>query len=219
MIQKDVQTVASDEMLFNMECGNFSDVSSVQTRYDRDLDANSDTEGQLLEKMISGRYLGEIVRLTVAHQASAEQKFRGWTRDGSVFREPYGFTTEHLSDIAYDTSPELTATGILLHGMGVTNASEDDRKSLRELCLSVGRRSARLVAMSIVATATYVDPDLEREHLVAADGSLFRGYPGYEVEVEHGISELLGEWEDMVQVAYVRDGSGLGAAVLAAMSV
>ncbi len=219
MILKDVPAVASDEMLFNMECGNFSDVSAIQTRYDRELDADSDTEGQLLEKMISGRYLGEIVRLTVAHQASAGQSFLDWTREGSVFREPYEFTTEHLSDIAYDTSPELTATGILLHGMGVTDANEDDRRSLRELCLSVGRRSARLVAMSIVATATYVDPDLEREHLVAADGSLFRGYPGYEVEVEHGISELLGEWEDMVQVAYVRDGSGLGAAVLAAMSV
>lgn len=220
MIGKDVPTDdVSGEMLFNMECGNFSTVEAVQTRYDRDLDADSDTDGQLLEKMISGRYLGEVVRLAVVHQASSGQRFRGWAREGSAFSEPYEFTTEHLSDIAYDTSPELTATGILLHGMGVTDANEDDRRSLRNLCLSVGRRSARLVAMSIVATATYVDPDLEREHLVAADGSLFRGYPGYEVEVERGISELLGDRDDRVQVAYVRDGSGLGAAVLAAMSV
>lgn len=220
MILKDVPTDdASGEMLFNMECGNFSNVQSVQSRHDLKLDAESDTEGQLLEKMISGRYLGEIVRLAVAHLAERGEGFLGWLRQRSVFREPYSFSTEYISDIAYDTSPELTATGILLHGLGVTESTEDDRRNLRELCLGVGRRSARLVAMSIVATATYVDPDLEREHLVAADGSLFRGFPGYEVDVEFGISELLGNQADRVQVAYVRDGSGLGAAVLAAMSV
>ena len=219
LIHKAIPADSGIEMIFNMECGNFSGVTSVQTQFDRLLDADSDTDGQLLEKMISGRYLGEIVRLAVAHHASAGQRFQNWTREGSIFRDPYGFTTEHLSDIAYDTSPELTATGILLHGLGVTDANEDDRRSLRRICLNVGRRSARLVAMSIVATATYIDPDLEREHLVAADGSLFRGYPGYEVEVERGIAELLGDRDDRVQVAYVREGSGLGAAVLAAMSV
>ena len=219
MILKDVQADVSEEMLFNMECGNFSAVKPVQTQHDLKLDSESDTEGQLLEKMISGRYLGEIVRLTVAQLAHRGDGFLGWLNNDSVFREPYAFTTEYTSDIAYDTSPELTATGILLHGLGVADATEDDRRSLRDICLSVGRRSARLVAMSIVATATYVDPDLERDHLVAADGSLFRGFPGYEVEVERGISELLGDREDRVQVAYVRDGSGLGAAVLAAMSI
>ena len=178
MILKDVPTDdASGEMLFNMECGNFSNVQSVQSRHDLKLDAESDTEGQLLEKMISGRYLGEIVRLTVAHLAERGEGFLGWLRQRSVFREPYSFSTEYISDIAYDTSPELTATGILLHGLGVTESTEDDRRNLRELCLGVGRRSARLVAMSIVATATYVDSDLEREHLVAADGSLVPRIP------------------------------------------
>ena len=218
MIHKDVLTDhVSGEMLFNMECGNFSAIKSVQTRYDHELDAASDTEGQLLEKMISGRYLGETVRLTVARLASGGDGFAGWLSGISVFREPYAFTTEHLSDIAYDTSADLAATRFLLHGMGVTDATKDDLQRLREICISVGTRSARLVAMSIVATATYVDPDLTKEHLVAADGSLFRGYPGYQAEVERGIADLLGDRADRVRVAYVRDGSGIGAAVLAAM--
>ena len=207
----------SGEMLFNMECGNFSEVMSVQTRYDRELDDESDTEGQLLEKMISGRYLGETVRLAVAHMAGDGEGFDGWLRGTSVFSEPYAFGTEHLSDVAYDTSADLAATRFLLHGMGVTDAADSDLRRLREICISVGTRSARLVAMSIVATATYVDPDLSREHLVAADGSLFRGYPGYQAEVERGIADLLGDRADQVRVAYVRDGSGIGAAVLAAM--
>ena len=218
MIFKDIPGGGGGEMLFNMECGNFSGVRSVQTQYDRKLDAESDTEGQLLEKMISGRYLGEIVRLTVAHLASSGQGFDDWTAGSSVFQEPHTFTTEHVSDIAHDTSTDLVATKMLLYELGVPEASEDDRRRLREICVSVGTRSARLVAMAIVATATYVDPELDREHLVAADGSLFRGYPGYQVEVERGIAALLGDRADRVQLAYLRDGSGIGAAVLAAMS-
>ena len=62
LIQKDIPEGSAGEMIFNMECGNFFGVRSVQTKFDRRLDAESDTEGQLLEKMISGRYLGEIVR-------------------------------------------------------------------------------------------------------------------------------------------------------------
>ncbi len=220
MIQKDIPASGgyAGEMLFNMECGNFSEVKSVQTRTDRNLDAESGTEGQLLEKMISGRYLGEIARLTVEHRSSQGEGFRGWLGGSSVFGEPYAFTTEHVSDIAHDTSPDLAATGILLHGLGVRDAAEDDRRRLREVCLDVVKRSARLVAMAIVATATYVDPKLEREHLAAADGSLFRGYPSYQVEVERGIADFLGDREGQVRVAYVRNGSGIGAAVLAAMA-
>ena len=219
MISKDVLGSGdADGMLFNMECGNFSEVRSVQTRHDRALDAESDTDGQLLEKMISGRYLGEIVRLAVSHRSAQGEGFSGWLGESSIFRESYAFTTEYVSDIAHDTSPDLAAAGMLLHELGVPEATEDDRRRLREICISVGRRSARLVAMAIVATATYVDPELEREHLVAADGSLFRGFPSYEVEVERGIADMLGDRADRVEVAYLRDGSGIGAAVLAAMS-
>ena len=62
MIYKEVPAGGhdSEEMLFNMECGNFSG-SGVGPDCDTiaSLHAESDTEGQLLEKMISGRYLGE----------------------------------------------------------------------------------------------------------------------------------------------------------------
>ena len=219
MISKDIPGGGdADEMLFNMECGNFSGVNSVQTQHDRKLDAESDTDGQLLEKMISGRYLGEIVRLAVSHRSSRGEAFSGWLGESSMFRESYAFTTEYVSDIAHDTSPDLAATGMVLHELGVPEATEDDRRRLREICVSVGRRSARLVAMAMVSTATYVDPELQREHLVAADGSLFRGFPSYEVEVESGIADMLGDRANRVEVAYLRDGSSIGAAVLAAMS-
>ena len=49
-----------------------------------------------------------------------------------------------------------------------------------------------IVASTIAATATYVDPNLDNDHIVAADGSVIRGYPGYQAEVQRGLQDILG---------------------------
>ena len=218
LIGRDIPGVGERETLFNMECGNFDGVRSIQTEIDRRLDAESDTEGQLLEKMISGRYLGEIVRLTVMDISERGGRFRGWLREGSELAEPYRFTSEMMSDIADDASSDLTATAMLLRRLGVGETPLEDRRRLRGLCVATARRSARLVAMAIAATASCVDANLEREHVAAVDGSLFRGCPGYQLEVKRGIADALGERAGQIEVVYARDGSGLGAGVVAALA-
>ena len=206
------------EMIFNMECGNFDGVVSIQTDADRGLDAESDTSGQLMEKMIAGRYLGEVARLRVVEVASKGEGFEGWLDDSGDFAAPYSFTTEQLSDIIFDDSQNLTATAMELGRLGVAVTILDERRHFREICISVARRSARIVGESIAATATYIDPGLKNEHMVAVDGSVFRGIPGYRVEVERGLARTLGESADRIKVCYLRDGSGLGAAVVAAVA-
>ena len=206
------------EMVINMECGNFDGVRSIQTAYDRRLDAESDSDGQLLEKMVSGRYLGEIVRLTMLDLASTGRGFGSWLDGSSGFNTPYAFTTEHISDIAFDDSEDLTGTAMLLRSLGVSDSTLDDRRRLREIGAAVAHRSARLVASAIAATATYIDPNLENDHIVAADGSVIRGYPGYQAEVQSGLRDILGPRADRIRLIYLRDGSGLGAAVVAAVA-
>lgn len=219
-IGRNVETPAGNpnEMLINMECGNFDGVRSIQTEYDRQLDAGSDTDGQMIEKMISGRYIGEIVRLQVADLDGRGDAFAGWCSEASAFGVPYAFTTEHLSDILYDSSKGLTSVGMVLSQLGVPDTNLRDRRRLYHICSSVAVRSAWLVAVSIVATARYIDPDLAGEHLVAVDGSVFRGIPGYQAQVEGAISAILGDRVDRIGVSYLRDGSGLGAAVVAAVA-
>ena len=207
-----------DEMIFNMECGNFDGVDSMQTDVDRRLDAESGTSGQLMEKMIAGRYLGEVVRLRVSEAASRGEGSDGWLKKDGGFAVPYAFTTENLSDIAFDDSEDLTATMMQLGRLGVSNTTAVDRRLLREICVSVAQRSARVVAASIAATATCIDPLLENDHIVAADGSVFRGIPGYQAEIQRGLQDILGKGAERVQVCYLRDGSGLGAAVVAAVA-
>ena len=213
-----VPTGDRNEMVFNMECGNFDGVAPVQTEVDRLLDSESDTEGQLIEKMIAGRYLGEVARLRVLEVAARGAGFEGWLDGECGLTIPYSFTTEYLSDIAFDESEGLTATAMLLGRLGVSDTRVDDRRLLRDICVLVARRSARMVAMSIAATATYIDPSLDNEHIVAADGSVFRGMPGYQREIERGLEDILGDGAERVQVCYLRDGSGLGAAVVAAVA-
>ena len=208
-----------DEMMFNMESGNFEGVTSVQTDYDRTLDERSGTEGQLLEKMVSGLYLGELVRRVVGDLSSRGERFLDWTGPRSAFRVAYLFTTEHLSDIAYDSSTGLNSTGMLLRRLGVPESTLPERRLLRRICRLVADRSARLVAMGIAATALHIDPELKATHVVAADGSLFRMYPGYQAEVERGLREMLGNvGANRVQLSYVRDGPGIGAAIIAAVA-
>ena len=216
-----------DEMLFNMESGNFEGVRRVQTPYDRMLDDQSGTEGQLLEKMVSGRYLGELVRLAVCDLSSPlsspldseKTRFSDWTGTQSALRVPYGFTTEHLSDVAYDSSNGLSSAGMLLSALGVSASTLFERRLLRRLCRLVADRSARLVAMGLAATALYIDPGLKATHVVAADGSLFRLAPGYQAAVERGLREILGNMgANRVQLAYLRDGPGVGAAIIAAVA-
>ena len=208
----------SDEMIFNMECGNFDGVDSIRTDADRRLDEESGADGQLMEKMIAGRYLGEVARLRVAEVAARGDGFESWMTGDSDFNTPYAFTTERLSDIIFDQSERLDAAAMLLGGLGTPGASLRDRRTLRDICVSVARRSARVVAAGIAATATYIDPRLEDEHIVAADGSVFRGIPGYLAEVERGLEDILGDRAARVRVCYLRDGSGIGAAVVAAVA-
>ena len=106
---------------------------------------------------------------------------------------------------------------MLLRSLGAGDTTLEDRHRLRDLCLSTARRSARLVALAIHATAAYDDPNLEREHLATADGSLFRGYPNYQREVETTLSQLAPQSaKGAIRVAYLRESSGVGAAILAA---
>ena len=178
-----------DEMIFNMECGNFDGVGAIQADADMKLDAESDTEGQRMEKMIAGRYLGEVARLRVCEIADRGEGFEGWLAGARGLNVPYAFATENLSDVAFDESrraysdrhPVGTAWRVWRYrrrqGVFFERFASRSRDGRRESW----RRALRL-------TATYIDPDLDDEHIVAADGSVFRGMPGYQAELRRGVA-------------------------------
>lgn len=178
-------------MIINIESGNFNGVPC--TRYDSQLDAASDKPGsQLLEKMVAGRYLGEIVRLA-ANDAIG------------LTLPPLSFTAERLAAVlsgAFD--------GIL------TELELTKKQQLAEISRLVVERSARLAAATYAGVLRHIDSEVRREHIIAVDGSLFEKMPGYSAAMNRALGEVLGSKSHQVKVSLTKDGSGAGAAIAAA---
>ncbi|HEU4439708.1 MAG TPA: hypothetical protein VFT36_10690 [Methylomirabilota bacterium] len=203
----------------NLESGNFDGVAAIETRYDAALDrelADPKPGAQRLEKMVSGRYLGELLRRVVAEAAGSGTAFGGLA--GSAFDTLFAVDSAHLSRIAADGTPDLDGVGALLRELGAT-AGREERRALRELSGAIVGRAARLVAATLLGTLRFVDPALAEGRTIAVDGSLWGGYPGFEALVRETFVELIGrERAQRIETVFAKDSTGTGAAVIAAVS-
>jgi len=186
---------AGDEVILNLEWGAFPDLP--RNRYDELLDQQSPNPGQqIMEKMVSGLYLGELVRLILTDLS--RQGTSSIARPHLPLRRPYALTAKHLSRLMDDPTP--------------------GREELKSLIEAVTVRSARIVAAGIVAVLTHQDPLWQQHHTVAIDGALFTGFPGYSETLRATIPTLLPASEGQVSIVATPDGSGIGAAIAAAMA-
>jgi hexokinase len=202
-------------MIVNMESGNFN-AALPRNRFDDLLDRQSENPGfQAEEKMVSGKYLGELVRLVVADLCEREGLFGG--RLPELFASPWGFGSERLSEIEADDSPDAIGVRSRLAEWGV-EPGHGDAPALRDAARMVSGRAARLAAAVLAATVTKNDPDLSADHSIAVDGSLFEKYPGFRSRMEGVFRELYGDRASRLNLILTTDGSGFGAAVIAAVA-
>ena len=193
-------------MILNLECGNF--MKLIPNRFDKEYDEGSEKPGeQRFEKMVSGRYMGELFGMAIAELLDEKGK-------------KYGFTSVDMSMIMLDESDNLQrASDIIMAKVG-RELDFDDVKKVRELAKVIVIRSARLVAASFVAIIWQRagSGKIVHQH-VAVDGSVYEKMPLAKENITKALSELLAE--DAAQVDTILDngGSGLGAAIAAAMAV
>lgn len=193
-------------MILNLECGNFSKI--VPNRLDKEYDEGSEKPGeQRFEKMVSGRYMGELFGMAISELVGEKGK-------------SYGFTSVDMSMIILDESANFhRASDILMAKIG-RELEIADVKKVKKLAAAIVIRSARLVAASFVALVWQRagKGKIEHQH-VAVDGSVYEKMPLAKENITKALSELLGE--DAAQVDTILDngGSGLGAAIAAAMAV
>ena len=204
-----------DQMIINKECGNFDKIE--QSPFDRDMDMACPRPGtQRLEKMVSGMYLGEIFRTIIFAMIQ-----RGLVLQNAPtisFALKGCVKTRHMSRITADDSAELSEVAKLLQDNGIGNAGLEDRVAIRDVCNLVGQRSATIAATVISAIVTWMDPDLTRPHTVGVDGSLFGKYPGYQDIMNNVLAGIHGPKKTQIRLQQAKDGSGKGAAVIAAMA-
>eukprot|EP00126_Sphaerothecum_destruens_P002256 Sdes_comp15695_c0_seq1m4723 len=208
----------SNHMIVNMEWGNFDQSRRVLpfTRYDNELDAQSINTGQqLLEKMISGMYLGEIVRLVCVNLIEKHQLFEG--RVSKVLCTQWAFKTSFMSNIENDISSNLHAIkSLVAQELGISNITMTDRKILKKVCELVSNRAARLSAASVAAVVSKIDK--VQGCTVAVDGTVFSHYPNFESRMYAALTEIFGFKGHGIRFVKAEDGSGKGAALAASVA-
>uniref|UniRef100_A0A1A9V365 Phosphotransferase n=1 Tax=Glossina austeni TaxID=7395 RepID=A0A1A9V365_GLOAU len=205
---------ASPTMIINCESGNFGSDGSldfVRTPIDVTVDENSVNAGQqIYEKMISGMYLGEIVRLILLECVNAGAMLNGVQSE--EIRTPMSLDVKHMSEIEAEESGNNSATRKIFEIMGYKRPSDEDCEHLRYICNVISTRSAHMAAATLATLVNRVgDPFV----VIGVDGAVYRKYPNYPQRLRKKLKDLARpEYHFCLKLA--EDGSGRGAALLAA---
>ncbi|KIJ16442.1 hexokinase [Paxillus involutus ATCC 200175] len=208
-----------EEMGINCEWGAFDSFEHEhlpRTKYDAIVDETSNKPGeQAFEKLISGRYLGEILRLVICELIDEGVLFLG--QNTYKLEKPYCFDTAFLSLMESDPTDELLMIiGIFTHFFALETTLAE-RQFFRALAKLIGRRAARLSACGIAAIVNKMGY-LEEGCAVGADGSLYNKYPSFPERVHEGLQDIFGDKGRNIVTHHAEDGSGVGSAIIAAMT-
>lgn len=194
-------------MIVNIEWGNFDKLEL--NAYDRRLDEESENRGgQILEKMVSGMYLGELFRLAAPDMLGKK-----------IFSDKrMSFKAEYMSEIASDSTGDLSKTEELFEKLGAASSTLEDRRSCKKLCEYISTRASRIAAAALAAVITKIDPALSGAHTIAIDGSVYEKYPEFSRNMKIALKEIFGEKASRITISLAKDGSGIGAAIIAAVA-
>ncbi|KAK1483591.1 hexokinase [Colletotrichum tamarilloi] len=219
-------TSASDAMMaLNTEWGGFDNKLEVlpSTRFDRDLDRDSvNPDDQHFEKRISGMYLGELLRRILIDLSQPGQSLFGFQVSGD---SPL-YTPDSI-----DSS--LLSAAMISRGLG-TNLLRPflyGARSLWKLITSWLHVKVRFTISSKGTSGDFSTPgdgdssqaendgeDSNEIIDVGVDGSLIEHFPNFEENLREALREIpeIGVMGDRrIRIGMARDGSGVGAALIA----
>ncbi len=199
-------------MIVNIEAGNFAAVP--ENFYDQRLDSQSlDPGKQRLEKMVSGKYMGELFRLVfldLLDQQILPSPYGGQ----NCINQPFMLGAEVLSWLRADAPLARKQLDDWLCQQGFPHYRDQDIAMLKAAGHAIIDRAVQLIAASYLAV-TERSRQLKQGQAVAVDGSVFLKLPGFAAAVEKLINQHR-EGYPAVALIPVANGSSLGAAVAAA---
>ncbi|KAI3388898.1 hypothetical protein SNEBB_006731 [Seison nebaliae] len=215
------------QVIINMEWGAFGDkgeLNFIRSSYDEEVDCASLNPGrQTYEKMISGMYMGEIVRLIILDLMEREMLFIGHMSDGyNDYRAPLytknAFYTKYVSEIEMDAGITFANTKRVLEEIGIRSPTFDDCAIVQYVCKIISRRAASLSAAGIVVLLNRIYMNTGKANItVGVDGSLYRFHPKFKKYMEKVIHRLKHP-NVMPKLVLSQDGSGKGAALVASIA-
>lgn len=203
-------------VLINTEWGAFGDngaLDFIRTEYDREMDEFSINKGkQTVEKMISGMYMGELVRLALVRFTKAGLLFGGQGSD--LLFKRYQFFTKYVSEIESDSPGSYFNCYDVLEEIGIFHATDEDCENVRYICECISSRAAHLSSAGI---ATLINKMDESSVTVGVDGSVYRFHPRFHDLMMEKIRTLVHDHISF-DIMLSEDGSGRGAALVAAVA-
>ncbi|KAK8074598.1 Hexokinase [Apiospora hydei] len=213
-------TLPKDTMMaINCEYGAFDNSHQVlpRTKYDIEICRESARpDEQAFEKMSAGLYLGEIFRLVLLDLHEQGLVFKGQNAFDKLNRA-FKLDTEFLSGMEHEDDEKLIAR---FEKTLELKATRVELIVSRRIAESIALRGARLCATGI--SAIIKKKGVTKGH-VAADGSVAIKHPGFRKRWTQAMAEVL-DWpsdrtEDPIIMTSAEDGSGIGAAVISAMTI
>ncbi|XP_068114640.1 hexokinase HKDC1-like isoform X2 [Hyperolius riggenbachi] len=216
-----IDLVEGDEgrMCINTEWGAFGDDGSledIRTEFDKEMDLGSLHPGkQLFEKMISGLYMGELVRLILLKMAKRGLLFGG--KISTALRTKGKIETSHVASMEkyneglYNTQQVLLDLGL--------EPSEDDCIAVQHVATIVSFRSANLCAAALAAILTRLRENKKLDRMrttVGMDGTVYRTHPQYAKRLHRVVRRLVPNCD--VRFVLSESGSGKGAAMVTAVA-
>ncbi|NWH32575.1 HXK3 protein, partial [Chloropsis hardwickii] len=219
---RNVGTVEGDQgrMCINMEWGAFGDngcLDHLFTHFDKVVDETTINPGkQRFEKLISGMYLGEIVRQILLVMTEKELLFQG--KPCPKLQTKDIFKTKFLSTIELSNGLALRQIQAILNELEL-DASFEDSVLMREVCQTVSLRAAQLCAAGLAAVVEKMRENRGLDQLsvtVGVDGTLYKLHPCFSDNLQKTLKDLAPNCN--VTFLLSEDGSGKGAALVAAVA-
>ncbi len=202
----DEKCVGRGGMILNLESGGF--MKLAPNKYDSEYDKHSEKVGeQRLEKMVSGRYMGELFSMTLAELLNETGKH-------------YGFTSVDMSGIIGDGIDDLSKAKAIVKEKTGHELDDSDLEKVRRLASAIVIRSARLVAACFIGIIWQrAGKEKVKPQHIAVDGSVYEKMPLAKENIEKALLTVFEEDATGIRTILDNGGSGLGAAIAAAMAV
>lgn len=220
-----IECLEGDEgdMCINTEWGAFGDdgvLNDIRNRYDIVVDKNSLNPGkQLYEKMMSGMYMGEIVRLVLVKLTEEKVLFDGESSEELLAKGK--FDSALVSQIQANAKNGFHEIQSILFDLDL-GATRDDCETVQYICEAVSTRSAYLCAAGIAAIARKIKanyPDKNDMSItVGVDGTVYKKHPTFAKKLIEKVADLTEDHGIKVDFMLSFDGSGKGAALIAAVA-
>jgi len=205
------------EVVINTEwgaLGNTGSLDFIRTEFDHAVDRNSKNfTKQVYEKLISGMYLGELLRQVVLVATQKKILFKGQIIENLKKKDV--FLTRHISEIESDEVGDYSSTWAVLTEVGMKSvATQFDCQMLRFICECISIRATLLAAAGVAALLNKMG---RRTVTVGMDGSLYKFHPHFQTRMTAKIRHLVDK-NIHFNLVLSEDGSGRGAALAAAVA-